>query len=127
LQNIPEVWEHLRAHSELLPLAIEEVLRYRSPVQAMFRTTTGEVKMDHQTIPARASVVAWIGSANRDPAQFANAESLDIERSPNRHLGFGNGIHYCLGAPLARLEAKIALGSLLLSGSKGSGWRLTPG
>jgi cytochrome P450 len=119
----PEVWEHLRAHPELLPLAIEEVLRYRSPVQAMFRTTTGEVKMDYQTIPARASVVAWIGSANRDPAQFAGAESLDIERSPNRHLGFGNGIHYCLGAPLARLEAKIALGSLL---ERVKGFRLAP-
>ena len=79
----------------------------------MFRTTNGEVKMDHQTIPARAQVVAWIGSANRDPAQFASADRLDIERSPNRHLAFGNGIHYCLGAPLARLEAKIALAALL--------------
>jgi cytochrome P450 len=109
----PEVWEKLRSQPDLLPQAIEEVLRYRSPVQAMFRTTAGEVKMDHQTIPARASVVAWIGSANRDPQQFDAPNRLDIERSPNRHLAFGNGIHYCLGSPLARLEAKIALAALL--------------
>jgi len=108
----PEVWEQLRQRPDLLPQAIEEVLRYRSPVQAMYRTTTGEVKLGHQTIPPRAQVVAWIGSANHDPAQFADAKRLDIERSPNRHLAFGNGIHYCLGAPLARLEARIALGAL---------------
>jgi len=109
----PEVWERLRARPELLPQAIEEVLRYRSPVQAMFRTTTGEVNIDHQTIPARAQVVAWIGSANHDTAQFHEPEHLDIERLPNRHLAFGHGIHFCLGAPLARLEARIALGAML--------------
>ena len=109
----PEVWESLRARPELLPQAIEEVLRYRSPVQAMFRTTTGEVKIDHQTIPARAQVVAWIGSANHDSAQFHEPARLDIKRSPNHHLAFGHGIHFCLGAPLARLEARIALGAML--------------
>ncbi len=109
----PEVWERLRARPELLPQAIEEVLRYRSPVQAMFRTTTGEVNIDHQTIPARAQVVAWIGSANHDTTQFQEPEHLDIERLPDRHLAFGHGIHFCLGAPLARLEARIALGALL--------------
>ncbi len=109
----PELWQQLRAHPELLPGAIEEVLRYRSPVQAMFRTTAREANLRGQAIPAGASIIAWIGSANHDEALFSQPERFDIQRTPNKHIAFGNGIHYCLGAPLARLEARLALGAML--------------
>lgn len=109
----PEVWQQLRAKPDLLPDAIEEVLRYRSPVQAMFRFAKSEVTLQDQVIPANSPMIAWIGSANHDEAQFPQAEEFICDRSPNKHLAFGQGIHYCLGAPLARLEARLALGSML--------------
>jgi cytochrome P450 len=109
----PEAWAELRANAALLPDAIEEVLRYRSPVKLMFRVTTQDTRIGDKDIPAGSGVTAWIGSANRDEAQFPNAETFDIHRSSNRHLAFGYGIHFCLGAPLARLESKIALGIML--------------
>ena len=76
------------------------------------------------TIPASQQLVAWIGSANHDENQFPDAEKFDIERKPNKHLAFGHGIHYCLGAPLARLEASIALRSML---ERFSSIQLAPG
>ncbi|HEY6541539.1 MAG TPA: cytochrome P450, partial [Ktedonobacteraceae bacterium] len=106
-------WTELRADPALLPNAIEEVLRYRSPVKMMFRVTTQDTRIGDKEIPAGSGVSAWIGSADRDEEQFPNAATFDIHRSPNRHLAFGHGIHFCLGAPLARLESKIALGILL--------------
>ncbi len=109
----PEAWQRLRAEPALLPGAIEEVLRYLSPVQSMYRVAAQDVEIGGQRIPANAPVVAWIGSANRDEAQFPNADQFDMARSPNRHIAFGYGIHYCLGAPLARLESRIALTSML--------------
>jgi cytochrome P450 len=109
----PEVYEQLRAEPELIPGAIEEVLRYRSPVQFMYRRAAADVTFKEQEIRAGQMVLAWIGSANRDEAQFPNADDFDIKRTPNRHIAFGHGIHFCLGAPLARLEAKIALTMLL--------------
>lgn len=112
-EDFPEAVDRLRAAPDLLPSAIEEVLRYRSPVQSMFRVSTQAVALDGTTIPADTWVTAWIGSANRDPAQFPDPDRFDITRSPNRHLAFGYGIHFCLGAPLARLEARVALGALL--------------
>jgi cytochrome P450 len=109
----PDAWELLRAEPALLPQAIEELIRYRSPVQAMYRVTTQPVELGGQALPPGSGVIAFIGAGNHDPAQFAEPERFVIDRQPNRHLGFGHGIHYCLGAPLARLEARIALGALL--------------
>ena len=109
----PESIEQLRAEPALLPDAIEEVLRYLSPVRTMFRTTVKDTELGGKKIQAGEFISAWIGSANRDEEQFPNAAQFDIRRSPNRHLAFGHGIHFCLGAPLARLEARIALGIML--------------
>jgi cytochrome P450 len=109
----PDQFARLRAAPELLPLAIEEVLRHRAPLQWMMRTPRHDVEMHGQTIPAGTLVLAVIGSANRDPRQFHDADRFDLTRDPNPHLAFGHGIHSCLGAALARLEARIALTDLL--------------
>jgi cytochrome P450 len=110
----PDQLQRLRAAPELLPSAIEEVLRVRSPVQWMPRATRRDVEVHGQTIPAGRLVLPMIGSANRDPEQFRDADRFDITRDPNPHIAFGHGIHSCLGAPLARLEARIALADFLL-------------
>jgi cytochrome P450 len=109
----PDQLARLRAAPDLLPSAIEEVLRYRSPLQWMFRMTTRDLDMHGRTIPARQVVIGVIGSANHDPKRFADPEHFDITRDPNPHLAFGHGPHFCLGAPLARLEARVALADLL--------------
>jgi cytochrome P450 len=109
----PEVWQRLRANPALLPQAIDEVLRYRSPVQTIFRTVKQPVTLGEVELPAPSGVLVKLGSANHDEAQCPHAEQFDIDRTPNRHIAFGYGIHYCLGAQLARLEAKIALGEML--------------
>jgi cytochrome P450 len=111
--ELPEVLTQIKNDSALLPAAIEEVLRYRSPVQAMFRVMKTDIELAGQTIPAGKMVIAWIGSANRDEIKFANPDGFDLARSPNQHIAFGNGIHFCLGAPLARLEARIVLNVML--------------
>lgn len=109
LMEHPDQIERLRAAPALLPSAIEEVLRYRSPLQFMFRATRQEVQLGEHVIPAGKRVLAMIGSANRDPVQFPDPDRFDITRAPNPHLAFGHGIHFCIGAPLARLESRIAL------------------
>ncbi|HEX8440784.1 cytochrome P450 [Archangium sp.] len=103
----------LRESPDLLPSAIEEVLRYRSPVQAMWRVTRREVRMHDQVIPVGKMVMPMIGSANRDPRKFHDADRFDLTRDPNPHIAFGHGIHFCIGAPLSRLEARIALSVFL--------------
>jgi cytochrome P450 len=110
----PDQLARIRAHRALLAPAIEEVLRYRAPLQAMFRATKQDVELDGTSIPAGKFVIAMIGSANRDPRRFAEPSRFDIAREPNPHIAFGHGIHFCLGAPLSRLEASIALGELLM-------------
>ncbi len=103
----------VRVDPSLLPSAIEEVLRYRAPLQAMFRATRRAIDLDGASVPAGAFVVCSIGAANRDPARFAEPDRFDAARDPNPHVAFGHGIHFCLGAPLSRLEARVALGDLL--------------
>jgi len=109
----PETMEELRANPALLPSAIEEVLRYRSPVQRVIRIASTDTTLRGQEIKAGQLVSPWLGAANRDPEQFPDAENFMIGRTPNRHVAFGHGIHFCVGAPLSRLEAKVALSMLL--------------
>jgi cytochrome P450 len=109
----PEQMEKLRGRKELMAGAIEEVLRYRSPLQITFRAIREDVEIHGQKIPSGSLVLVMLGSANRDPKVFAEAEKFDITREPNPHLAFGHGIHFCLGAPLSRLEARIGLTDLL--------------
>lgn len=103
----------LRRDQAVLPALLEEVLRYDSPVQVVFRRTTQEVELSGATIPADAAVFVLIGSANRDEAKFLEPDRFDPRRDASEHLAFGFAIHYCLGAQLARLEAKAGMEELL--------------
>jgi cytochrome P450 len=103
----------VEAERGLIGSAVEEVLRYNSPVQATVRRPTRDVELRGRTIPAGMATVIWLAAANRDPAQFSEPLRFDVTRSPNRHIAFGLGIHFCLGAPLARLEARVAYEELL--------------
>ncbi len=109
----PDQLAQLSSNHDLLPAAIEEVLRYRSPLQAVFRQTRSDIEVGGQVIPHGKLVLPLIGSANRDPRHFPDAACFRITRDPNPHIAFGHGVHFCLGASLARLEAKVALGDLL--------------
>ncbi|OPH48821.1 cytochrome [Paenibacillus ferrarius] len=103
----------LIADNSLLPQALEEVLRYCSPVQTMIRTVTKTTVLRGEILTPGQMVNIWIGSANHDEDIFEHPEIFNIHRNPNPHLAFGHGIHYCLGAQLARLESKIAMQTLL--------------
>jgi cytochrome P450 len=110
----PEQLAPLRAQQHRLPDVIEEMLRFDPPLQvATFRWSAEPVDIGGVTIPAGEIVLPGLLAANRDPACAAQPDALDIARTDNAHLGFGHGIHHCLGAPLARLEGRIALGTLL--------------
>lgn len=109
----PDQLQRLRQAPELIGTAIEELLRYDSPVQLTSREAFEDIEIRGQTIRARQSVAFLLGAANHDPERFTDPHRLDIGRDPNPHLAFGKGIHYCLGAPLARLEGQIALATLL--------------
>ncbi|MFC4075986.1 cytochrome P450 [Salinithrix halophila] len=110
LRDTPGIYQQLRANPEWIPKAIEEVLRYRSPAQIMTRRVKKDTDVFGPVFKEGEHVIAWIGSANWDKKQFSHPEQFDIHRSNNQtHLSFGKGAHFCLGAPLSRLEAKIAL------------------
>ncbi|RAY12980.1 cytochrome P450 [Actinomadura craniellae] len=110
----PDQLDLLRADPELLPAAVEEFLRYDGPVNpGMTRFPTEDIELAGVRIPRGDTVVLALAVADRDPARFPEPDRLDVSRTDNSHLAFGHGIHYCLGAPLARLEGQIAIGTLL--------------
>ncbi|SFK38118.1 cytochrome P450 [Geodermatophilus ruber] len=109
LADNPDQRALLQRDPALLPAAVEETIRHSSPLQLVGRTTSREVTLHGVTIPEGGRVVLVYGAANRDERQFADPESFDVTRGRFRHLGFGEGRHGCLGAPLARLEARVAL------------------
>jgi cytochrome P450 len=109
----PAELRRLREEPGLIESAVEELLRYDGPAQRVSRMTNEDVVIGDRGIPNGSLVLALLGAANRDPAHFPEPDRLDMSRQDNRHLSFGWGIHFCLGAPLARLEAQIAIGTLL--------------
>jgi len=110
----PEQWTRLRAQPELLPAAIEEILRWTTPILYMARTAACDLEIRGEKIRAGERVVLWYASANFDEAVFPEPLRFDVARSPNEHVAFGGGgPHYCLGANLARLELRVMLGELL--------------
>ncbi|WP_149184820.1 cytochrome P450 [Streptomyces sp. TRM49041] len=113
LRAHPRVLDELRGTPELTPGAVEELLRYDPPVQAVTRWAYEDTRLGGHEVPRGSRVVALLGSANRDPARFPRPDVLDVRRPADRQLGFGLGIHYCLGATLARAEAEIGLRTLL--------------
>jgi hypothetical protein len=102
-------WELLVREPQLIDSAVEEVLRYDCPVQFTSRLSGEPIEIGGQTIQPGEIILGVLGAANRDPWRFPNPDRLDIRRSDNRHLSFGSGIHFCLGAALAKMEAKIAI------------------
>jgi len=113
LHKHPDQAEMLLGDMSLLPSAIEETMRYDGPTQMMARTTTRDVELHGRTIPKGAKVALLFTSANRDERKYPDGESFDLKRDPRDHLGFGGGLHACLGAALARMEARVAMEEIL--------------
>jgi cytochrome P450 len=113
LLHHPDQMDRLRDNSALIDAAVEEMLRYDGPVQIVYRSATEDVELDGKHIRQGQLVNLILGAANRDPAHFSKPDRFDITRDEGRHLDFGLGIHFCLGAALARLEGQIAFTTLL--------------
>ncbi|MGW5863076.1 cytochrome P450 [Streptomyces sp. NPDC055239] len=112
LDSYPDQAARVRDDRLLVPGLLEESMRFMSPVAATYRATTKKVEIAGQRIEADQMVMVWYGAANRDARQFADPDVFDMTRGPNPHLGFGRGIHFCLGGPLARMEGRVALNIL---------------
>jgi cytochrome P450 len=113
LLDHPDQLERLRAEPALVANAVEEALRYDPPVQGLPRLVREDVELGGVKLPAGARAFLMIGSANRDPERWTEPDRFDLARDTTGHLGFGFGIHFCLGAPLARIEGQVAIGTLL--------------
>ena len=109
----PDQLEMLRARPDLMPSAVEELLRFDSPVRLTVRTALVDATVAGETVRAGEQVIALLDAANHDPAVFESPDTLDVTRDAHRHVAFGAGAHYCLGAALARAEAQVALGALI--------------
>ncbi|MFF4540816.1 cytochrome P450 [Streptomyces aureus] len=117
----PEQLARLRADHALIPTAVEELMRYDTPLQMFERWVLDEIEIDGTTVPRGAEIALLFGSANRDAEVFAAPDTLDLSRAENPHISFSAGIHYCIGAPLARIELAASMGALL---TKAPGLRL---
>jgi beta-dihydromenaquinone-9 omega-hydroxylase len=113
LARDPAAYRRLRAEPDLIRPAVEEAARWGSPIQGLFRTAAADYVVGQSTIPAGARVLLLFGAANRDPCVYTDPDRFVVDRAPTDHLGFGAGIHFCLGAHLARLEARLVLEELL--------------
>lgn len=113
LMDHPAAWQALRQAPELLPAAVQEILRYTSPAMHVLRTVAKDVPLGEEQLRAGDLVALWLPSANRDEAVFPGAAAFDIRRSPNRHLAFGHGNHHCLGASLAATELAVMFGEIV--------------
>lgn len=113
LSDRPEAWERMRANRSLVPTAVEEILRWASSTPYNRRTATRDLELGGQHVAAGEKVSLWWASANRDDAVFAEPGVFDITRNPNPHLAFGRGVHFCLGASLARMEMRVLFDALL--------------
>jgi cytochrome P450 PksS len=110
----PEAWQQLQDQPALIASAVEEMLRYDCPVErAPMRYAAEDVEFGNVTIQRGDAVSVVLGSANRDSRQFSDADTFTITRDPNRHIAFGHGVHYCLGAALTRLEGRVAVQVLM--------------
>jgi cytochrome P450 len=109
----PAQMDLLRNSPELMPRAVEEILRYDGPVQSTIRFTTEDFNLGGTELPAKQGCFIILAAANRDPAQFDDPDRFDITREPRDHVALGEGIHFCIGAPLARMEGAIAIAGML--------------
>ena len=113
LADRPELWQQLRDDRSLVEPVIDETLRYASPVQRLFRVAARDVEVSGQAIAQGDRITLFYGAANRDPEAFPEPDAFRLDRDLRHHVAFGSGIHYCLGAPLARVETKITLNAFL--------------